>query len=105
MNKINAKSKEDLLQLPEAIQNKVKNTLKAFNEVSVIFEYGEYTASTGHCLKAKYADDYKVFGTFYVDDIYTLDERTENYMESFHDYPIWYKGKRDYIELKARFNR
>lgn len=103
MRKLYALSKEQLEALPSDVQTKVLNTLKAYDECSVVFEYGEYHVSTGHCLKAVYADDRKFIGTFYAEDIYTLEERTENYIESFRDYPIWYKGPRDYLALKARF--
>jgi hypothetical protein len=103
MKKQFALTKEQLKNLPEEIQNKVQNTLKAFSECSVIYENGKYNISTAICLMAKYPKDHKFIGIFYQEDIYTIEERTENYINTFRDYPIWYKGKRDYAALKERF--
>ena len=80
-------------------QNKIKETLKAFDEVFVVYEYGQYHYGTGACLKAEYAPDHEVIGTLYAEDIFTAEERIINYVESFHDYPIEYKGARNYRML------
>lgn len=93
-----------LNQLPEEVQKEVLKTLKAFDEVYVVFEYGKYNVSTGIALKKTYGVDHRTIGTIKAIDVYTEDERTENYIECFHDYPIWYKGKRDYIALKEKFS-
>ena len=81
-------------ELPEKIQNKIKNTLKAYEKVDVYFEFGEY--HFGLVLKKQYAEDHEVIGTYYAKDIYTKDERILNYVNEFQSYPIEYKGKRDY---------
>lgn len=85
-------------ELPKEVQNHIKNTLKAFPEETVTYENGAY--HYGVCLKANYAADYKYIGTYKDTDIYNEEERMINYIESFHDYPIEYKGKRDYRMLK-----
>lgn len=90
--------------LPKEIQEDILSTLKAYSEVNIIFEYGEYHATPGISIKEVYAPDHKFIGTIKVEDIYTEEERTENYIECFHSYPIWYKGERDYKALKERFN-
>lgn len=84
-------------ELPMDVQEKIKQDLKAFDECHVVYEYGKYNVGGGICLKSKYADDFEVIGTYYAKDIFTEEERIINYVESFHDYPIQYKGKRDYI--------
>ena len=89
-----------LNDLPMNVQNKVRNTLKAYDEVTVDFENGDYHVMTGCLLKASYAPDFRSVGTFKAKEVFTEDERTINYVESFHDFPIWYKGKRDYRMLK-----
>jgi hypothetical protein len=86
-------------ELPANVREEIKNTLKAYDEVFVVYEYGKYHVGVGVSLKAKYAPDHKVIGTFYADDIFTKDERAINYIESFHEYPHNYKGKRDYRML------
>lgn len=85
--------------LPKEVQDKVKSTLEAYDEVHVVFEYGEYHVTVGVALKAHYANDHKVIGTFKANEIFTQEERIENYINTFQDYPIEYKGKRDYKTL------
>lgn len=87
--------------LPVEVQAKVKEILKAYNEVYVIYEHGEYHVSASICLKAVYAPDYKFIGEYKAKDIFTSEERILNYIEYFHAYPIQYKGKRDYMWLKS----
>lgn len=86
----------ELNKLPAEVQNKVKKFLRAYNEVNVIYEYGEYHVGTGISLKAQYAADHVFVGTYKAKEVYTADERIINYVESFHEFPIEYKGKRDY---------
>lgn len=87
-----------LNELPKSVQKEIKETLKAYSEVPVTYENGRYSFSL--CLKSEYADDHEFIGTFYAKDIYTPEERIINYFESFHEYPISYKGKRDYKMLR-----
>ena len=82
-------------QLPEEVQEQVKEILKAYNSTSVTFENGKYHFG-GYCIKNTYASDYEFVGDYKADDIFTKEERIINYVESFHSYPIDYKGKRDY---------
>ena len=91
-------------ELPHEIQEKVKRTLRAYDKETVWFENGKYTY--GIALKAKYASDHEYIGTYYAKDIYTEEERIINYCEEFHEYPIEYKGKRNYNILndyKAKY--
>lgn len=90
--------------LPIEIQTNVKNTLRAFNKCDVWFEYGQYRVLTGACLKATYGADHKYIGTYKADEIFTEEERIENYINGFCDYPIEYKGKRDYGMLRKMTN-
>ena len=99
MRKEFAISKEEFEKLPGEIQEKCKSTLKAFDEVSVDFENGAYKVSTGSWIASSYAPDHKFIGVVYADDIFTEKERIINYVESFHSFPIEYKGKRDYQML------
>jgi hypothetical protein len=96
-------SKEQLSTFPTMVINDVLNTLKAFSQVTISYEYGKYEVSTGCCLKSRYGSDHKVFGIARAVDMYTEDERTQNYIECFHDYPCWYKGRRNYTELRERY--
>ena len=94
------KAMKNFNELPENIQKKVKEILTCYDECNVIFEYGEYKVSTGMAIKNHYAPDHKVIGYYNKNEIYTKEEQIINYVESFNDYPIEYKGKRDYTLLK-----
>ena len=100
-NKRYAISKEDFYQLPGGVQDKARNILKAYDEVNIIFEYGEYRVSAGLALTATYAPDHKFIGVAYAEDIFTEEERIINYAESFHEFPSNYKGKRDYRMMNS----
>lgn len=80
-------SKEQLEALPEEVCAKAKDILKAYDEVSIIYEYGEYRVSPCVAICAHYAPDHKFIGTAYAEDIFTAAERRENYKESFGYYP------------------
>jgi len=84
----------ELNTLPIEEQESIKRTLRAYDEVVVFFENGKYTH--GVCLKSSYAPDHEYVGTYRADEVYTEDERIENYINEFNCYPPNYKGKRDY---------
>lgn len=84
--------------LPKEIQEEVKQTLRAYDDVTVWFENGRYRY--GVSIKSKYAPDHEYIGTYYAENVYTEEERIINYCEEFHSYPIYYKGKRDYELIK-----
>lgn len=75
--------KMPLEALPEEIQNRVRETLKAFSECSVTYEYGKFTASTAICVKSYYHYDHIVCGRYKQSEVYTEEERRRNYKEVF----------------------
>lgn len=95
---------KELNKLPQEVQDKVKRVLRAYDEVNVIFEYGEYHVSAGLSLKAVYGADHEFIGTYKAVDVFTQEERIINYVECFRDYPISYKGKRDYRWINSLKN-
>lgn len=105
MKKFMPISKEQLNAMPTNVREDVYSTLKAYDECNITYEYGKYVVSTCVGITKEYAPDHKFIGNVYVDDIYTLEERTQNYMEEFHDYPSWYTGKRDYAALRAKYGQ
>ena len=72
-----------LTSLPADVQTKVKDILKAYSRVNVVFEYGKFDVSTSVCVKAKYNYDHFVCGRYNADEVYTKEERRQNYFESF----------------------
>ncbi len=89
-------------ELPVEERARIRNTLKAYDEVVVFYENGKYVY--GVCLKSHYAPDHEYIGTYRAEDIYTEDERIENYINEFHAYPPNYKGKRDYFNVTRRMD-
>jgi hypothetical protein len=94
---------DQLSDLPIEVVAKVMSTLRAFKECNITFEYGRYEVNTGYMLKSSYGSDHRIVGEVRAADVYTEDERTQNYIECFHDYPHEYKGKRDYAALRRQY--
>lgn len=89
----------ELEKYPVEIQEQVKERLGAYSKVYVTRENGKYSVSGGICLTTDYAPDYRV-DQFHVSDVLTDEEQDLAYINNFYSYPISYKGKRDYSELK-----
>lgn len=89
--------KKELFEtLPQATQEEVKNTLKAYDNCFVNFQNGEYKVNTSIGILSKYPKDFKSIGEVSSHDIYTREERIENYINEFMGYPIDYRGKKDW---------
>lgn len=78
-------TKEELERLPKELVEKVKNTLKAYSETNIIYEYGEYKEMPAYGIYGTYAPDFKVIGSVRQEDIYTLEERIANYESEFNE--------------------
>lgn len=72
-----------LEELPKEIQEKVKSTLRAFHSCTVTYEHSKFSVSTGTCIRATYDWDHFVAGTYKDDEVYTIEERRQNYEEEF----------------------
>ena len=79
-------------ELPMDIQLEIRDTLKAFDTCHVTFSNGCYHVGCGVCLMREYPKDFRVVGDYNADEIYTVDERIENYVNEFHSFPPQYKG-------------
>lgn len=90
----------ELKYLPKAIQKQIKNTLRAYTDCLVVFENGRYSVGGGVMIKAHYTADHEVIGNYRADEVFTETERTENYINQFHDYPTEYKGNKNYQLIK-----
>ena len=73
--------------LPIEVVEKIKSSLKAFDECNVVFENGKYHVRTFTCLQSSYSDDYKFIGKFKKDEVFTKEEQDLNYIEEFRSYP------------------
>lgn len=92
---VNNMKNERLEKYSEEVQKKVRSVLSAYDECHIERHGSEYIVCTGWCLKNSYEDE-EILDTFKKEEIFTEDEIIENYINSFHDYPINYKGKRNY---------
>lgn len=72
-----------LEELPELIQAQVKSVLRAYPRCMVTYEYGKFSVSAGHCIKSNYNFDHYVAGTYLDSNVYTEEERKQNYIEEF----------------------
>lgn len=69
--------------LPEAVKDDIKNILKTYHTVYVHFECGHFHTGAWYGIKASYPADYFVVGEYKDTEIYTLEERRQNYIEVF----------------------
>ena len=76
-------SKEELERLPKELVESVKGTLKAYRETCITYENGNYKEMPAYGICSSYARDFKVIGYVRDEDIYTLEERIENYENEF----------------------
>lgn len=76
-------SKNEVELLPKEIKEKVYETLKCYDNVNVEYENGQYKVRTYIGLVNEYAQDHKMIGEVYAEDIYTSEERAKNYEEQF----------------------
>jgi hypothetical protein len=91
-------------ELPEAIQSEAKAILECYDDVHVLYEYGKYEVTIGIAITKTYAPDHEYIGKYTAKEVYTDNERMINYLKSFREYPIEYKGKRDYQALRKMNN-
>ena len=70
-------------ELPQEVRNQVLKTLKAYDEVNVIFENSKYEVKVAAVLKMGYDSDFQFVGTYYAKDLYTPEQRDSNYIETF----------------------
>lgn len=78
-----APGKVPLDMLPEEVQREAKETLKAFDEVSVVYENRRFHVTTVVCLCAHYAKDHFVCGRYFAREVFTTQERRLNSLEVF----------------------
>lgn len=56
-------------ELPEGIQQEVRETLTIFRQSNVFYEYGRFTESPNACVKSHYEWDHFFAGTYTREDI------------------------------------
>lgn len=81
--KIYEAGKVPLEELPEDVQREVRGTLRAYDVCHVEYEHGAFHARTCACLQASYPQDHFVVGTYRAKDVYTEEQRRQNFIEEF----------------------
>ena len=90
---------EQLKALPIEVQEEVESTLKAYDSVNIIFEYGEYKVRTSMAILREYASDHKVIGKVKKETVFTKEQQDLNYINTFRGFPISYKGEKDWAMI------
>ena len=76
-------TKDEVDKLPKEVREDIYNTLKAYDNVNIIYEYGKYHVNAFVGIFLNYSPDYRFIGDVYAEDIYTTAERIKNYEEEF----------------------
>lgn len=87
-------------ELPIKIQESVRETLKAYNEVYVYQDLDTKRLRTSTSIYISANPTETLLCSFKVEEIFNKEERILNYTETFGSYPIEYDGNRDYDLLK-----
>lgn len=94
-------TKEQLIALvPAEIAKNAMETLKAFDEVYITFERGEWKLSTAICIGNEQASD-KQFYVVNSKNIYSEKERALNHINEHREYPHYGFIVRDYEDFNA----
>lgn len=79
-----------LEDLPESVQNEIKQLLTIYDKAHVVYEHGKFDATAHHCLKASYGRDRFWCGEYRADDVYTKEERKQHLAElNAYEFPEW----------------
>ena len=87
--------------LPMEVQEKIKDTLEAYDNVYLTFEHGIYWVKTGIMVKSEYSKDHQFIGVFNVNTVFSENDKIVNYVNNFHSYPTNYNGVKDW-ELMSK---
>lgn len=81
--------KMPLEELPELIQTQVKSVLRVYPRCTVTYENSKFSVSTCTCVRSTYDWDHFVAGVYKDNEVYTLEERRQNFKEEFGYAPFF----------------
>lgn len=81
--------KMPLEALPELIQHQVKSVLRAYPRCTVTYEHNEFSVSSNVCIRSTYGWDHFVAGVYKDVEVYSLEERRQNFKEEFGYAPFF----------------
>lgn len=79
-------------ELPDYIMEEVKLVLR-YEAVAYVIRWNGRLRIVASLRGYLHAEDECLVATFRQEDVFTEDERTENYINANHRYPPWYKGR------------
>ena len=89
------KEKLTIETLPKRILDEARDMLRGEDTVVEVIRWNGRMRVVGKVFPYEHSWDEKLLLTIRETDLFTDEERTENYINYFHKYPAWYKGKRD----------
>ena len=81
--------------LPKHLLDEARDMLRGEDTVVEVIRWNGRMRVVGKVFPYEHSWDEKLLLTIRETDLFTDEERTENYINYFHKYPAWYKGKRD----------
>ena len=91
---------ETINDLPKAILDEAKEMLRGEDTEVYVIRWNRRIRVVGKVIPYEHSWDEKLLLTIREADLFTEEERTENYINYFHKYPAWYKGHRDEAMLE-----
>ena len=89
------KEKLTIETLPKRILDEARDMLRGEDTVVEVIRWNGRMRVVGKVFPYEHSWDEKLLLTIRETDLFTEAERTENYINYFHKYPAWYKGRRD----------
>jgi len=91
-----------LIDLPESVQESVKDTLRAFHRTSVYRKAdGTHYDTTSFVIHTGVYDEF--IAEFTDAEVFTDEERILNYVNTFRSYPVEYKGLKNWPALNREW--
>ena len=81
--------------LPRHLLDEAREMLRREETEVHVIRWNRRIRVVGQVFPYEHSMDEKLLLTIREADLFTEDERTENYVNYYHRYPAWYKGRRD----------
>jgi len=89
-----------LNNLPQDILDEAKEMLRGEDTVVNVIRWNRKIRVVGHVFPYEHSMDEELLLTIHETDVFTDEERAENYINYYLKYPSWYKGLRDETMLQ-----
>ena len=86
--------------LPKPLLEEAREMLRGEDAEVQVIRWNRHLRVVGKVFPYEHSWDEKLLLTIRETDLFTEDERTENYINYFQKYPAWYRGRRDEAMLQ-----